>query len=385
LAEKLSTGAVGAEVARLHELLHRLNFEVPAAEVQRRFFGPGTRAAMLACQRKHRLACSGEVDGPTAALLNTNPPPPAGGIIRHGVSAASRAMPPETAPLVAPDIADIPDAPVVDSNPLALPASLHSLLEQLGQAALGAPDNFGQLLDQLPKPGDVQPDNPLDALKQFKRDWWSLLVFLLVEIQDRIGDPRVWVAAQQPDGWARMVTLNYSPDAVAKQPPPPPVLTVGLAVRGPNDKTDWKQGVWVNVAKSFADTQQLGSDSVTLNLSGTGPGSWSYTFGGGPSPLLPDGSADTVRALVTWNPWGKGLSLPLISLTPGPVTADLTLHAASPMYAFTFGLGPLSAGLQKQGGPLGTLMSQVLEVSPVEYHPQVALTDGQSPEFSLGG
>jgi len=100
MAEKLSVGAIGPEVARLHELLQRHNFEVPAAEVHRAFFGPGTRDAVLACQREHGLACSGEVDESTAALLSGTPPPPAGRIARpdapapHEVTRMTQALSP---------------------------------------------------------------------------------------------------------------------------------------------------------------------------------------------------------------------------------------------------------------------------------------------------
>ena len=80
MAEQLSAGAIGAEVARLHEQLRRNNFAVPAQEVRRKFFGPGTRETVQAYQRQHGLACSGALDESTAALLSGNPRPPAGAI-----------------------------------------------------------------------------------------------------------------------------------------------------------------------------------------------------------------------------------------------------------------------------------------------------------------
>ena len=71
---KLTAGAIGTEVERLHQQLQRHNIEVPAQEVRRQFFGPGTRAAVLAYQRQHGLDCSGEVDWSTTAVLCGNPP-----------------------------------------------------------------------------------------------------------------------------------------------------------------------------------------------------------------------------------------------------------------------------------------------------------------------
>ena len=88
MAENLSVGAIGAEVARLHEQLQQHNFEVPASEVGRKFFGPGTREAVLACQREHGFACTGAADESTTTLLSGNPPPPAGRIASPGAPAA---------------------------------------------------------------------------------------------------------------------------------------------------------------------------------------------------------------------------------------------------------------------------------------------------------
>jgi peptidoglycan hydrolase-like protein with peptidoglycan-binding domain len=82
------SGAMGAKVARLHEQLRQNNFEVPAQEVRREFFGPLTREAILAYQREHGLGCSGEVDESTTALLSGNPQPRAGGIARAGATGA---------------------------------------------------------------------------------------------------------------------------------------------------------------------------------------------------------------------------------------------------------------------------------------------------------
>ena len=71
--EKLTVGAVGDEVARLHSDLQRQGLDLPSEEVRRRFFGPGTREAVLRCQQKGGLACNGEVDALTSEVLAAAP------------------------------------------------------------------------------------------------------------------------------------------------------------------------------------------------------------------------------------------------------------------------------------------------------------------------
>ena len=70
---KLTVGAVGDEVARLHDDLTRSGFAVPAEEIQRKFFGPATRAAVADCQRCNHMEVTGQVDEATAAVLSAAP------------------------------------------------------------------------------------------------------------------------------------------------------------------------------------------------------------------------------------------------------------------------------------------------------------------------
>lgn len=69
---KLTVGDFGDEVARLHENLARSGFEVPAAEVKRRFFGPATRAAVAECQSCNQVEVTGHLDEATAAALGAS-------------------------------------------------------------------------------------------------------------------------------------------------------------------------------------------------------------------------------------------------------------------------------------------------------------------------
>ncbi|MDE1674626.1 neuraminidase-like domain-containing protein [Nocardia gipuzkoensis] len=110
MAEKLSVGAIGAEVARLHEELRRHKLEIPDSELRREFFGPGTREAVLACQREHGIECSGEVDEPTTALLSGNPLP-GPGRIASPIATAARAVTRTSKPGPQPSSVRAEDAP----------------------------------------------------------------------------------------------------------------------------------------------------------------------------------------------------------------------------------------------------------------------------------
>lgn len=272
------------------------------------------------------------------------------------------------------------------SNPSAIPGVLKTLLDNAGKQALTEPDKIGQLFDKLPKPGDPSSVSPLDALKQFwPPDWWSLLVFVLVEIQEKIGDPELWVGIQQPPGWARMITLNYSPGATVNQPPPAPVLTLGLAL-GDSQQGTLNQGIWINLG-DHVDQKQLGSDPVQLTLSGQGNGSWHYEFGGALPALLPAGATDSwVDLKANWNPgWNAGGANSIFDVSAGALLVEVRLAAAAPHYAITVGFGPLSGSLNPAAA-LGPLAQGLVQLAPtqIHYYPQVVLKQDSAPAFTLG-
>ena len=66
----LSVGAYGESVARLQDALRRQGFQLPASEVNRKFFGPATRQAVQQFQQQNGLPISSEVDDQTASALN---------------------------------------------------------------------------------------------------------------------------------------------------------------------------------------------------------------------------------------------------------------------------------------------------------------------------
>lgn len=65
----ISVGAFGDEVRNLHSRLRQHGFDLPAAEVDRQFFGPGTREAVCNFQRQFGLKVTGTVDVPTTVAL----------------------------------------------------------------------------------------------------------------------------------------------------------------------------------------------------------------------------------------------------------------------------------------------------------------------------
>ena len=72
---QLAVGSFAEEVKDLHRKLIEHGLVLPRSEVDRAFFGPATRYAVLEWQRKHRLAVTGIVDEHTNATLETAPQP----------------------------------------------------------------------------------------------------------------------------------------------------------------------------------------------------------------------------------------------------------------------------------------------------------------------
>jgi hypothetical protein len=72
----LRVGAFGEDVSVVHGRLAALGYGVPASEIERRFFGPGTRQAVRAYQEQQGLAPTGEVDDATRTQIENAVPPP---------------------------------------------------------------------------------------------------------------------------------------------------------------------------------------------------------------------------------------------------------------------------------------------------------------------
>jgi Putative peptidoglycan binding domain len=70
---QLPVGSFGEEVKKLHRNLIGHGVEIPSSELNRAFFGPATRYAVIQWQRNHGLPASGIVDERTNATLETPP------------------------------------------------------------------------------------------------------------------------------------------------------------------------------------------------------------------------------------------------------------------------------------------------------------------------
>src|SRR5580704_16443436 len=74
---QLAVGSFGGEVEDLHRKLIRHGLRIPSSEVDRAFFGPATRNAVLEWQRNHGLPVTGIVEDQTNATLEAPPQLPA--------------------------------------------------------------------------------------------------------------------------------------------------------------------------------------------------------------------------------------------------------------------------------------------------------------------
>lgn len=66
----LSLNAKGPEVKKLHDALGKAGFKIPKNETDAKFFGAGTKNALLQLQKKHKLSLSGVFDEKTKAALS---------------------------------------------------------------------------------------------------------------------------------------------------------------------------------------------------------------------------------------------------------------------------------------------------------------------------
>jgi peptidoglycan hydrolase-like protein with peptidoglycan-binding domain len=108
----LSVGAYGSIVTRLHRFLQGQGFSLPASEVNRNFFGPATRQAVLEFQRRSGLPVTGVVDRETGnamiSLAAPGAPSPTPALVISGASVTSKAT----------SITASPGPPMIDAIPV---------------------------------------------------------------------------------------------------------------------------------------------------------------------------------------------------------------------------------------------------------------------------
>lgn len=276
------------------------------------------------------------------------------------------------------------------SDPQSLVSSLASMLNyavtQAQQDPQSALQNVFEGLPALSDQPSQLPDGVLNTLRQNcdPPDWWSLLVSVMLKIEQPLA-PSVWIGAAQPAGWSKMLTLNYSPDAQWGAPPTPPVLSIGLAVT--DGGSGLSQGVWVKVAKpfthdiSYPPAQQL---AATLSGSGTGTWTWEYPFDQPPAAVTPADASATVT--LAWSPGWSGAQTPVFDVSLGAMTASIQLGSAASMYHAQLGLGPLGATFTPKGALGDGLLSQIAKLGDVSVHysPSLVIEQGFAPAFSLG-
>src|SRR5262249_52253530 len=125
--------------------------DVPVGEIQRRFYGPGTRAAVLALQRQSGLTATGQVDATTTSLILGAPAPnvvgaatsaPVDPRARLSIPVGSLPAPPSTpqtpppAPPTAANAAQVSGRIFTDDGNLASAATLRVYSRGLGGASV---------------------------------------------------------------------------------------------------------------------------------------------------------------------------------------------------------------------------------------------------------
>ena len=282
---------------------------------------------------------------------------------------------------------------MVTATPTNVGEVLRQLLDEAivkaGEQPQQLSDWFKQVENDANKIVDQAKEIPGDLLQKLKEppfrppDYWSLLVFVLLRIRDLLNDPRLTVGYRHPDGWSRMVTLNYSdnPADLAGTI----AATVGIAITDP----DVTHGVWLQVLKDF--DLDLGSGALRIKISAKGKADWQYVFG---AAMTKPGQQAQAGIDVEWTPWQDGVHPAggAFSFDLGPIHLRLSLLSpADPLYSVTLGLGAadgtagLSASVDAHRA-LGDALGSFIDIAPIHesYSPQLVLTKGSSPQFDLG-
>ena len=233
------------------------------------------------------------------------------------------------------------------ATPETLGTVFGQILSEVEKQAGEQEDTVKHILDQLHDLGNDVTDLPADLWKELKDavehpKWWSLLLFLMVEISTLDAHLRAG-AIKLPD-WSRMVTLTYS------NPPVPPI-TLGLAlVKDVEGGVDQKRGVLIRVAGPIpltplpdpAAPAPAGHPKSPFGVSvaASVAAEWRIPFSG---PIEPPADHDaTVDLALTWDPKSIAPNLSVgsdgVSLGDAYVAVKLTSTPAH-LYTLRVGLG----------------------------------------------
>jgi hypothetical protein len=273
---------------------------------------------------------------------------------------------------------------MVTATPETLGHVLGQVIQSAADAAAAAPDALTQVFDQagqtIGRTVEEAEQLPADALAALERlvdppDWASLLVFVLLKVRDLDPD-HLSVGSMQPDGWSRAVALTYTVD-------PARSVTIGFAL---TDPAPARHGIVLQATAglTIAPTP-LGP--LTFSVSSQGDASWRLGFSGGVEPPAEQAS---ITAQLSWDPGihagnaTAGLDVGLLRLA-----AHLSTLPGTPLYTLRIAFGDGAApGLEAKvdlGQLLGAL-GAIVHLAPLDqsYSPELVLTQGAGPQFSLG-
>ena len=237
-------------------------------------------------------------------------------------------------------------------------------IEDLAETAKDLPKAAREALDEI-------ADNP---------DWWSLLVFIMVQVST-LDTTHLKVGAMQPAGWGRMVTLTYKADGLV------PTATLGLALVMDQDAdgNELRRGLILQIHSTVAYATPPSTYGVSVDADGAA--TWEFPFTGG---VGPPAHANQIVVGIFWDPPDPQTGP--VGLTAGRVLASVTLNsAAAEHYSLSIGLGDprtaAAAGVRVRaslGEQLGVL-SQVISIAGIDeqYSPAYTRSSTRAGTFDL--
>ena len=269
---------------------------------------------------------------------------------------------------------------MVTATPDTLPEVLRQVVQQAQRTAAAQPQRFEDLYHRL----EQDAEDAWADLKELVKhpDWWSLLVFIFVQIRE-LDPANITVGTMQRVGWSRIVTLTYHEG--------PAAVTLGLGITDP----DVTHGLLLKVDGAL--TKNFGNDAFAVTIkTADDHATWEIPFSGPPPPPKPNDPdapapvSASLEASISWDPHLRTGNPDPAGVTVGPLYLDAVLSYNNVVhYAVELGLGRDGRpGVQAQVTTKSLLgpLSDVVNITPVNetYSPKVRLADGESPTFTLG-